>query len=115
MPPGENALGLEEDDGVLDEELQHLLKHGLGGTAGFNPTQEWVTSWQKACVPPHCSMLFAGGLMSKETPHPFPLPPGSHSTRSSSPSRSSCRRLRVFNRTASLKGRTRPSTPSSGR
>lgn len=71
-PPGENALGLEEDDGVLDEELQHLLKHGLGGTAGFTPTQEWVTSWQKACVPPHCSMLFAGGLISKETPHPFP-------------------------------------------
>lgn len=47
--PGDNALGLEEDDGVLDDELQKLLLSGLGG-AGFVPTQEWVTSWQKACV-----------------------------------------------------------------
>lgn len=49
--PSANALGLheDEDDGVLDDDLQKLLAGGLGG-AGFVPTQEWVTSWQKACV-----------------------------------------------------------------
>jgi hypothetical protein len=49
--PGANMLGLheDEDDGDLNDDLQKLLLGGLGG-AGFVPTQEWVTSWQKACV-----------------------------------------------------------------
>lgn len=52
---GANVPGLheDEDDDALDDDLQKLLLGGLGG-AGFIPTQEWVTSWQKAYVRAPC-------------------------------------------------------------
>ncbi|CED83440.1 Proteins containing regions of low-complexity [Phaffia rhodozyma] len=58
---GEERERGDEDDG-LDEELEKIRTGGLGG--GFQPTQDWVTSWQKG-LPLDPILLMISELLPK--------------------------------------------------